>query len=97
MPSKARMAATSQIFPETPIFYQKYLTMRNTAGVRGDKPIAVYPQSISGVSAVNPIVAIYITGDSSKANDILKLLTFKSTFDNLNIFLASRSTLAVCK
>jgi hypothetical protein len=31
-----------------------YLTMRNTAGVTGGKPIAVRSQSFSGVSAVNP-------------------------------------------
>jgi hypothetical protein len=31
--------------------------MRNTADVTGGKPIAVLLQSISGVSAINPLVA----------------------------------------
>jgi hypothetical protein len=33
--------------------------MRNTADVKGGKPIAVLLQSISGASAVNPLVAFY--------------------------------------
>jgi hypothetical protein len=33
--------------------------MRNTADVIGGKPIAVLLQSISGVSAINPLVAFY--------------------------------------
>jgi hypothetical protein len=33
--------------------------MRNTAEVTGGKPIAVLLQSISGVSAINPLVALY--------------------------------------
>jgi hypothetical protein len=33
--------------------------MRNTADVTGGKPIAVLMQSISGVSAINPLVAFY--------------------------------------
>jgi hypothetical protein len=33
--------------------------MRNTADVTGGKPIAVLLQSISGVSATNPLVAFY--------------------------------------
>jgi hypothetical protein len=33
--------------------------MRNTADVRGGKPIAVLLQSISGVSAINPLIAFY--------------------------------------
>jgi hypothetical protein len=33
--------------------------MRNTADVTGGEPIAVRWQSISGVSAVNPLVASY--------------------------------------
>jgi hypothetical protein len=33
--------------------------MRNTADVTGGKPIAVLVQSISGVSAIYPLVAIY--------------------------------------
>jgi hypothetical protein len=33
--------------------------MKNTADVTGGKPIAVLLQFISGVSAVNPLVAFY--------------------------------------
>jgi hypothetical protein len=33
--------------------------MRNTADVTGGKPIAVLLQFISGVSAINPVVAFY--------------------------------------
>jgi hypothetical protein len=33
--------------------------MGNTADVTGGKPIAVLLQSISGVSAINPLVAFY--------------------------------------
>jgi hypothetical protein len=33
--------------------------MRNTVDVTGCKPIAVLLQSISGVSAINPLVAFY--------------------------------------
>jgi hypothetical protein len=33
--------------------------MRNTADVTGGKPIAVLLQLISGVSAINPLVAFY--------------------------------------
>jgi hypothetical protein len=33
--------------------------MKNTAGVTGGKPIAVWSQSISGVIAINPLVAFY--------------------------------------
>jgi hypothetical protein len=35
------------------------LAMKNTADVTGGKPIAVLLQSISGVSAINPLVAFY--------------------------------------
>jgi hypothetical protein len=38
-------------------FHQKLLAMRNTADVTGGKPIAVLLQSVSGVSAINPLVA----------------------------------------
>jgi hypothetical protein len=33
--------------------------MTNTVGVTGGKPIAVLLQSMSGVSAINPLVAFY--------------------------------------
>jgi hypothetical protein len=48
----------SDIVPR-PAFYQNYLPVRNTADVTGGKPIAVWLQSISGVNAINPIVALY--------------------------------------
>jgi hypothetical protein len=41
------------------MFYQNYLAMSNTADVTGDKPIAVWSQSISGANAINPLVAFY--------------------------------------
>jgi hypothetical protein len=44
---------------ETPTFYQHWIAMRNTADVTGGKPIAVLLQSISGVSAINLLVAFY--------------------------------------
>jgi hypothetical protein len=50
-------AEASQIF-----FYyslQNYLAMRDTADVTGGKPIAVWSQSILGVSAINPLDAFY--------------------------------------
>jgi hypothetical protein len=43
---------------ETPTFYQNYLAMSNTADVTG-KPIAIWSQSISGLSVMNPLVAFY--------------------------------------
>jgi hypothetical protein len=42
-----------------PTFYQNYLAVRNTADVTDGKPIAVLSQSISGVNAINPVVALY--------------------------------------
>jgi hypothetical protein len=44
---------------ETPTFYQNDLAVKNTTDVTGAKPIAVLLQSISGVSAINPLVAFY--------------------------------------
>jgi hypothetical protein len=41
------------------MFYQNYLGMSNTADVIGGKPIVVLLQPISGVSAINPLVAFY--------------------------------------
>jgi hypothetical protein len=40
-------------------FYQNELAVKNTADVTGGKPIAILLQSISGVSAINPLVAFY--------------------------------------
>jgi hypothetical protein len=40
-------------------FYQNYLAMSNIADMTSGKPIAVRSQSISGVIAMNPLVAFY--------------------------------------
>jgi hypothetical protein len=42
---------------DAPTFYQNDLAMRNTADMTGDKRIAVWLQSISGI--INPLVAFY--------------------------------------
>jgi hypothetical protein len=34
--------------------------MRNSANVTGGRPIAVLLQTISGVSAINPLLAFYV-------------------------------------
>jgi hypothetical protein len=44
----------SDIFPDAHVLL-KLLAMRNTADVIGGKPIAVLLQSISSVSAINPL------------------------------------------
>jgi hypothetical protein len=36
-----------------------FKVLMNTANVTGGKPIAILLQSISGVSAINPLVAFY--------------------------------------
>jgi hypothetical protein len=41
------------------MFHQNYLAVKNTEVVTSGKPIAVWPQSISDLSAVNPLVAFY--------------------------------------
>jgi hypothetical protein len=41
------------------MLYQNHLAMRNTADVTGGMPIAVLLQSISGVNAINHLVAFY--------------------------------------
>jgi hypothetical protein len=50
------VAEVSQIFLQDTHVLPK-LAMRNTADVTGGRPIAVLLQSISGVSAINPLVA----------------------------------------
>jgi hypothetical protein len=40
---------------------KSYEAMKNTADVTGGKPIAVLLQSISGVSAINPLVAFILS------------------------------------
>jgi hypothetical protein len=44
---------------ETPTFYQNYWAMSNTADGTGDKPIAVWSQSISDLITLNPLIAFY--------------------------------------
>jgi hypothetical protein len=52
------VAEVSQIFLRDTHVLPKFV-MRNTADVTGGKPIAVLLQSISGLSAINPLVAFY--------------------------------------
>jgi hypothetical protein len=52
------VAEASQIFLRDAHFSPKLIpTKSNTADVTGGKPIAVCSQSISGVNAINPLVA----------------------------------------
>jgi hypothetical protein len=51
--------ASQMLLQDAKITYQNYLAVRNTADVTSAKPIAVWSQSISGVSAVNPLVVFY--------------------------------------
>jgi hypothetical protein len=54
------VAEVSQIFlRDTHVLPKFKLAMRITADVTGGKPIAVLLQSISGLSAINPLVAFY--------------------------------------
>jgi hypothetical protein len=53
------VAEVSQISLRDTHVLPKLLAMRNTADVKGVKPIAVLLQSISGVSAINLLVAFY--------------------------------------
>jgi hypothetical protein len=58
--------------------------MRNTADVTGGKPIAVLLQSISGVSALNPLVAFYdIHGVSSMREVLFFYFVPDTTRDNV--------------
>jgi hypothetical protein len=56
------------------MFYQNYLAMRNTADVTGGKPIAICSQSISGASAVNPLVTFY--NIHGRKREVLFILLF---------------------
>jgi hypothetical protein len=65
--------------------------MRNTADVTGGKPIAVLLQSISGVTAINPLVAFYdIHGGKREVPffyfvpDTTRHRTFGAAIDNKN-------------
>jgi hypothetical protein len=52
------VVGTSQIFLRDTHILTK--DIRNNANATGNNPIADRPQSISGVSAVNPLVAFYV-------------------------------------
>jgi hypothetical protein len=54
-----RVAEASQIFLWDAHVLQYYLAMRYTAHMTGGKPIAVWSQFISDVSAINPLVTFY--------------------------------------
>jgi hypothetical protein len=55
------VAEVSQIFlRDIHVLPKFWLAMRITADVTGGKPIAALLQSISGVSAINPLVAFYV-------------------------------------
>jgi hypothetical protein len=49
----------SRFIPEGVAEVSQIYSMRNTADVTGGKPIAVLLQSISDVSAINPLFAFY--------------------------------------
>jgi hypothetical protein len=53
------VAEVSQIFHRDTHVLPTLVAMRNIADVTRGKPIAVFLQSVSGVSAVNPLVAFY--------------------------------------
>jgi hypothetical protein len=53
------VAEASQISLRDAHIIPNYSAIRNTADVTGGKPIAIWPQSISGVSAINALVAFY--------------------------------------
>jgi hypothetical protein len=55
-----RVAEASQIFLRYTHVLPKLLSNEDTADVTGGKPIAVWSQSISGVSAIKPLVLIII-------------------------------------
>jgi hypothetical protein len=63
--------------------------MRITADVTGGKPIALL-QSISGVSAINPLVAFYdIHG---RKREVLLYFVPVTTPDNINPYLTPNNT-----
>jgi hypothetical protein len=57
--------------------------MRNTADVIGGKPIAALLQSISGVSAINPLVAFYDIHEGKR--EVFFYFVPDTTRDNVNI------------
>jgi hypothetical protein len=53
------VAEVSQIFLKDTQVLPKLVSYENTANVTSGKPIAVWLQSILGVSAINPLVGFY--------------------------------------
>jgi hypothetical protein len=60
--------------------------MRNTADVTGGKPIADLLQSISGVSAVNPLVAFYDIHGGKRA--VLFFYFIRDTTRDMYVYLS---------
>jgi hypothetical protein len=58
-PAVSGIAEASQIFFRDPHVLPKLLSYEEWQEVTGGKPIAVWSQSISGVKAINPLVAFY--------------------------------------
>jgi hypothetical protein len=58
--------------------------MRNTADVTGGKPIAVLLQSISGISAINPLVAFYDIPRGRCYSFILSRTPHETTLNHIN-------------
>jgi hypothetical protein len=77
--------------------------MRNTADVTGGNPIAVLLQSISGLSAINPLVAFYdihggkrevlffyFVPDTTRDNEVLIMINKNcTTFHDSFIFISA--------
>jgi hypothetical protein len=64
-------------------YYQNYLVMRNTANVTGDKPVAAWSQSITGVSVINPLVVFY--GIHGRKREVLIFYFVPDTTTTLHI------------
>jgi hypothetical protein len=70
--------------------------MRNTADVTGGKPIAVLLQFISGVSAINPLVAFYdIHGRKREVLFFLFIIIVLVLVNNKLSTLSAASTLLI--
>jgi hypothetical protein len=65
--------------------------MKNTADVTDGKPIAVLLQSISGVSAINPLVAVY-----DLYGGMREVLFFYFVPDNTRDFYCNESIINSC-
>jgi hypothetical protein len=76
----AGVAEVFQIFLQDTHVLPKLV--RNTADVIGGKPIAVLLQSISGVSAINPLVAFYDIREGKR--EVLFFCSVPDTTRDLN-------------